>query len=107
MYVIERCYNGCGWAAYAYPNSWMSVYQMEYYKHAAVQLHELGHNFGFVSCVKISESFVCLISCNISNAAKLLSSWISLLIPQAHSGGLNGATYSDHTGLMVSCNPHP
>ena len=58
MYIIEKCYNGCGWAAYAYPNSWMSVYQMEYYKHAAVQLHELGHNFGFVSCVRHIELFV-------------------------------------------------
>ena len=66
MYVIEKCYVGCGWAAYAYVNSWMSVYQYQYYKMVGVTVHELGHNFGL-----------------------------------AHSGGLNGKTYTDHTGLMV------
>jgi len=65
MYVNEGCYVSCGYAAYAYINSWMSVYQGVYYKHTGVQMHELGHNFGF-----------------------------------AHSGGLDGATYTDHTGLM-------
>ena len=66
MYVIEKCYVGCGWAAYAYVNSWMSVYQSQYYKMVGVTVHELGHNFGM-----------------------------------AHSGGLNGETYTDHTGMMV------
>jgi len=47
MYVIEKCYVGCGWAAYAYVNSWMSVYQGDNYKQVAVQMHEIGHNFGF------------------------------------------------------------
>ena len=42
MYVIEKCYVGCGWAAYAYVNSWMSVYQAQYYKYTAVQVHEIG-----------------------------------------------------------------
>ena len=42
MYVIEKCYVGCGWAAYAYVNSWMSVYQAKYYKYTAVQVHEIG-----------------------------------------------------------------
>ena len=68
MFVLEKCYNGCGWAAYAYVNSWMSVYQVRihvalacyakavvshsdrtaikwqsvYYKHVGVQVHELG-----------------------------------------------------------------
>jgi len=65
MYVVEQCYVSCGYAAYAYINSWMSVYQGVYYKHVGVQVHELGHNFGL-----------------------------------AHSGGLNGATYTDHTCLM-------
>eukprot|EP00546_Thalassionema_frauenfeldii_P009624 CAMPEP_0178912114 /NCGR_PEP_ID=MMETSP0786-20121207/10078_1 /TAXON_ID=186022 /ORGANISM="Thalassionema frauenfeldii, Strain CCMP 1798" /LENGTH=568 /DNA_ID=CAMNT_0020584651 /DNA_START=624 /DNA_END=2327 /DNA_ORIENTATION=+ len=65
MYVLEKCYVGCGWAAYAYINSWMSVYQDVYYKQVGVQMHEIGHNFGF-----------------------------------AHSGGLDGQTYTDHTGLM-------
>eukprot|EP01082_Thalassiosira_pseudonana_P015771 g14019.t1 g14019 contig9:968778-972022(-) len=44
LFVIEKCYEGCGWAAYAYVNSWMSVYQGSYYKYPGVQLHEIGHN---------------------------------------------------------------
>lgn len=39
MYVLEKCYTGCGWAAYAYINSWMSVYQNDYYKQVAIQMH--------------------------------------------------------------------
>jgi len=66
MYVLESCYVDCGWAAYAYINSWNSVYQGSYYYMTGVQMHELGHNFNL-----------------------------------AHSGGLDGATYTDHTGLMV------
>lgn len=65
MYILEKCYHDCGWAAYAYINSWNSVYQGGYYYQVGVQVHELGHNFNL-----------------------------------AHSGGLNGATYTDHTGLM-------
>ena len=65
MYMLEKCYVGCGWAAYAYINSWNSVYQGNYYKMTGVQVHELGHNFGL-----------------------------------AHSGGLNGATYTDHTCMV-------
>jgi hypothetical protein len=65
MYILEKCYQGCGWAAYAYVNSWMSVYQDRYYLMTGVQMHEIGHNLGM-----------------------------------AHSGGLNGSTYTDHTCLM-------
>ena len=65
MYVIEKCYVNCGYAAYAYVNSWMSVYVDRYYMQVGVQMHELGHSFNL-----------------------------------AHSGGLDGATYTDHTGLM-------
>jgi len=46
MFSLERCYQDCGWAAYAYINSWMSVYQSNYYYMPGVQIHELGHNFG-------------------------------------------------------------
>ena len=46
LYVLEGCYQDCGWAAYAYINSWNSVYQGVYYKHTGVQMHELGHNWG-------------------------------------------------------------
>lgn len=57
MFVIERCYTDCGWAAYAYVNSWLSIYQADNYKHVAVQLHELGHNLNMVS-LNCSETFV-------------------------------------------------
>jgi hypothetical protein len=39
MYILEGCYVECGWAAYAYINSWNSVYQGVYYKHVGVQMH--------------------------------------------------------------------
>jgi Gametolysin peptidase M11 len=66
MYNLHSCVQDCGWAAYAYINSWNSVYQAQYYYMVGVQMHELGHNFGL-----------------------------------AHSGGLDGQTYTDHTCLMV------
>jgi hypothetical protein len=46
LYALEKCYLDCGWAAYAYVNSWNSVYQSGYYKQPGVLVHELGHNFG-------------------------------------------------------------
>jgi hypothetical protein len=47
--VIEDCYdsNDCGFAAYAYLNSWKSVYVQDYFVYPAVVTHELGHNFNF------------------------------------------------------------
>ena len=43
MYILEGCYgNDCAWAAYAYINHWLSVYQRDYYKQVAVQMHEIG-----------------------------------------------------------------
>lgn len=39
MYVLQSCYVGCGWAAYAYINSWNSVYQGGYYKQTGVLMH--------------------------------------------------------------------
>ena len=39
MIVLEGCYVQCGWAAYAYSNSWISVYQGNYYKYVGVQMH--------------------------------------------------------------------
>jgi len=65
VFNLEGCYVECGWAAYAYINSWNQVYQNRYYYMPGVQIHEYGHNLGM-----------------------------------AHSGGLNGATYTDHTCLM-------
>ncbi len=39
MYLLEACYSDCGWLSYAHVNSWLSVYQGEYYKYAGVQMH--------------------------------------------------------------------
>ena len=44
LYVVEKCYVDCGWAAYAYVNSWLSVYHSNYFMYPAVSLHEIGHN---------------------------------------------------------------
>lgn len=48
VFVVEGCYTDCGWAGYAYVNSWFSIFQGQYYKMAGVQLHELGHNLNLV-----------------------------------------------------------
>ena len=48
MYVLQKCYLECGWAAYAYVGGWNSVYVGAYYKQVGVTVHELGHNFGMV-----------------------------------------------------------
>ncbi|KAL3782417.1 hypothetical protein ACHAW5_010307 [Stephanodiscus triporus] len=47
MLVLPKCRMDCGWAAYAYINSYLSVYQGGYYAFPAVGLHEIGHNMGF------------------------------------------------------------
>lgn len=47
LYVVEKCYVDCGWAAYAYVNSWLSVYHSKYFMYPAVALHEIGHNLNF------------------------------------------------------------
>jgi len=43
LYSLEKCYleGDCGWAAYAYINSWNSVYQSVYYKRPGVLMHEV------------------------------------------------------------------
>ena len=56
MYMLESCYGDeCGWAAYAYINSWMSVYQGKYYYMPGVQLHELGVSFLCVNVFTVSK----------------------------------------------------
>ena len=51
IYVLEDCYSSkstgetCSWSAYAYINHWSSVFRGAYYKHVAVLMHELGHNY--------------------------------------------------------------
>ena len=47
LFVQGRCRQDCGWAAYAYVNSWLSVYQGDYFMYPAVSMHELGHNLNF------------------------------------------------------------
>jgi hypothetical protein len=45
LYSLESCYNSdCGWAAYAYINSWNSVYQSSYYKMPGVLMHEVSRS---------------------------------------------------------------
>jgi len=46
-FLLEDCYKGpptCGWAAYAYINSYASVFIRNYAAMPAVFTHELGHN---------------------------------------------------------------
>ena len=43
MFVLEGCYEDCGWAAYAYLNSWLTVYQGNSYKLVGVQMHGKFH----------------------------------------------------------------
>ena len=60
MYVLEKCYQDCGWAAYGYINGWNTVYVGVYYKHVGVMVHELGHNFGLVSItIRIPPYYCC------------------------------------------------
>ena len=65
MVILQDCYVECGWSAYAFVNSWLSVYKGDNYKYTAVQLHEIGHNLNM-----------------------------------AHSGGLDGKIYTDHSCVM-------
>ena len=40
MFLLEGCHDtDCGWAAYAFVNSWLSVYQGGFYKMVGVQMH--------------------------------------------------------------------
>ena len=41
LYSVQGCYVDCGWAAYAFINSWNSVYQDVYYKRPGVLMHEV------------------------------------------------------------------
>jgi len=39
MCVLESCYVGCGWKAYAQVNGWQSISHDEFYKHVRTQMH--------------------------------------------------------------------
>lgn len=56
MYIVENCYIDCGYAAYAYINSYLGVYVGPNYKYVGVLLHELGHNFGLLPQVDLMVS---------------------------------------------------
>ncbi|KAL3801325.1 hypothetical protein ACHAW5_002240 [Stephanodiscus triporus] len=73
MYIVEKCYVNCGYAAYAYVNKYISVYQGENYKYVGVLMHEIGHNFGLVSYIVL-----------------LLLRYTSSFMMGAHSGGKDG-----------------
>lgn len=45
MYALPPGTNG-GWIAYAYINSWLSVYNNNWASYVSAQMHELGHNLG-------------------------------------------------------------
>ena len=36
--VLEGCYTDCGWAGYAFVNSWLSVFQADHYSYVGVQV---------------------------------------------------------------------
>ena len=72
LYSLEKCYGtDCGWAAYAYINSWNSVYQGVYYKRPGVLIHEVSRSrcivvvvVLFKSCISfgdslLTSSFIC------------------------------------------------
>ena len=47
LFVLPQCVVDCGFAAYAYVGSYLSVYQGVYYQYPAVAMHEIGHNLNF------------------------------------------------------------
>lgn len=54
LYSLEKCYgDDCGWAAYAYINSWNSVYQGVYYKRPGVLMHEVSSMID--SCIRFVQ----------------------------------------------------
>ncbi len=62
LYSLQGCYGSeCGWAAYAYINSWNSVYQGVYYRRPGVLMHEVGSTMIvvfvlFKSCISFGDS---------------------------------------------------
>jgi hypothetical protein len=60
MYALEGCHSfSClGWAAYAYINSWNSVYYGDYYKAVGVQVHEVSVNLMFSRSVSVSHTTI-------------------------------------------------
>ncbi len=51
MYVLQKCYGDCGWAAYAFVNGWNSVYVGNYCKYCSISL-----SAPTVLCIILEES---------------------------------------------------
>ncbi|KAL9181023.1 hypothetical protein ACHAXT_009828 [Thalassiosira profunda] len=103
MFVLEGCYGSeCGWAAYV--NSWLSMYQGNNYRHVAVQMHELELLLSSsLNSDQLRMQLVLGHNLNLAGqhffaSASFPSSYFDT--QQAHSGGLDGLTYTDHTGFM-------
>ena len=99
LIVVEHCYpnseDTCSFAAYAFVNHWQSVYVDRNYEYPAVTIHELGE------CVLYDLCLECRILFWLTRNSFLL---LPLLeghnLNLAHSGGLDGRTYTDHSCLM-------
>jgi len=100
MYVLEKCYTDCGWAAYATVNHWSSVYQLHYYKYAAVQVQylvcSLTHIVFANECVGCSPL---TLRARSENTSLLQAHELGHNFNLAHSG-MGEAEYTDHTCLV-------
>ena len=90
MFIKKGCYpTQCPYAAYAYYNRWDSVYREPYHKHVSL-------------CVSVCNLYIGMWIPHISLTPFFLFSQPAVVIHElghnfnlAHSGGLNGATYTE------------
>ena len=104
LYSLEDCYDGCGWAAYAYINSWLSVYRKEYYKRPGVLMHEVST---IVACVflffsdcashltSFPEIYYYLFSLDTTSVLPTQEVWMGKLTP------ITPVPWEIHTTLMM------
>jgi hypothetical protein len=74
IFARETCLTDCGWAAYAYINSWGQMFQGGYISQTGVQTHEMGHNL------------------NLAHSGSQGISW--------SGGSVGSGGYTDHTCSM-------
>lgn len=88
MYCIPKGTIG-SWIAYAYVNSWLSVYNDNQCENLSVQMHEIGHNrkFGNKIFIKKYSKPTPKFSCSL------------FLVGLGHAGE-NGWEYGDQTGYV-------
>ncbi|EJK44205.1 hypothetical protein THAOC_37278 [Thalassiosira oceanica] len=90
VFVVESCYevedSVCGMAAYAFVNHWLSIFFDDNWMYPAVQVG-----------VRLHSPCKCM-SLTVSRILQLHEIGHNLNL--AHSGGLDGKTYTDHTCLM-------